>query len=143
MVRAEKSALGKGGMDSKFAAARMVTDAGEMLVVADGRAPNILPRIVGGEELGTLFLPPPARRGSGAKRPSRSRWIGAARPVGTIVVDDGAAKALVERNRSLLPAGIVKVEGEFDRGDVVAIATAAGTRNRPAVRKKSSRTRPW
>jgi glutamate 5-kinase len=126
MVRAEKSALGKGGMDSKFAAARMVTDAGEMLVVADGRIANVLPRIVAGAEIGTLFLPPPAR--SGAKRPSRSRWIGAVRPVGTIVVDDGAAKALVEKNRSLLPAGIVKVEGEFERGDVVAIVTAAGQR---------------
>lgn len=120
LLRAEKSALGKGGMNSKFDAARMMTDAGESLVVADGRMENVLIRIVAGEEIGTLFSP------AKAKRSSRSRWIGAARPNGAIVVDEGAAKALMEKNRSLLPAGIVKVSGDFDRGDVVTIQTREG-----------------
>jgi glutamate 5-kinase len=122
LLRAEKSALGKGGMSSKLEAARVMTDCGEALIVANGRMENILVRVVNGEEVGTLFVP--AKR----KRSSRSRWIGAARPVGTIVIDDGAAKALTEKNRSLLPAGIVKVTGEFDRGDVIAIASRDGER---------------
>jgi len=120
LVRTEKSALGKGGMDSKVNAARMVTDAGSAMVVADGRMENVLARIVAGDEVGTLFVP------GTRKMSSRSRWIGAARPSGTIVVDAGAVTALVEKNRSLLPAGIVKVDGTFARGDIVAIADGDG-----------------
>lgn len=120
LVRKEKSQLGKGGMDSKLQAARMVTDAGEAMVVADGRMENILPRILDGEMLGTLFVP------SHKKRPSRSRWIGAARSVGSITIDDGAVKALVEKNKSLLPAGITAVKGPFDKGDLVSIQTTDG-----------------
>ncbi|HEX4053913.1 MAG TPA: glutamate 5-kinase [Tepidisphaeraceae bacterium] len=116
LVREEKSDFGKGGMDSKLQAAQMVNDAGDAMIVADGRIDRILPRLLAGEELGTLFTPAAAK-----KRSSRSRWIGAVRPAGTIMVDEGARRALVEQNKSLLPAGIVKVEGEFARGDVVAI----------------------
>src|SRR5206468_391099 len=101
LVRVEKSALGKGGMDSKVNAARMVTDAGSAMVVADGRMEDVLTRIVAGEEVGTLFVP------GNRKMSSRSRWIGAARAAGTIVVDAGAVTALVQKNRSLLPAGII------------------------------------
>ena len=119
-VRKEKSALGKGGMDSKLNAARMVTDAGSAMVVADGRMENVLTNLLAGSEVGTLFVP------GAKKRSARSRWIGSARPVGTIVVDDGAVKALVEKNRSLLPAGIKSVTGGFSRGDVVAINSADG-----------------
>ncbi len=115
LVRAEKSALGTGGMNSKVNAARMVTESGEAMIVANGRDANVLTQILDCEIVGTLFVPAPK------KRSSRNRWIGSARPAGTIVVDDGAAKAIVQNNRSLLPAGIVKVEGEFERGDVVAI----------------------
>jgi glutamate 5-kinase len=120
LVRSEKSAMGKGGMSSKLEAARMVTDSGEALVIADGRTERILPRVLAGEELGTLFVP------GGRKWSGRTRWIGSVRPCGTIVVDDGAVKALVEKNRSLLPAGIVKVEGDFGHGDCVAIQSADG-----------------
>ncbi|HEY7087038.1 MAG TPA: glutamate 5-kinase [Tepidisphaeraceae bacterium] len=119
-VRGDKSPLGKGGMSSKFQAAKMVLGCGEAMVVGDGRMENVLPRMLGGEEIGTLFAPA-SRRRSG-----KDRWIGAARPVGTIVIDDGAVKALVERNKSLLPAGIVKVDGEFAHGDVIAIANSSG-----------------
>ena len=121
LVRAEKSALGKGGFNSKLEAARTVTEAGEALIVANGRIDNILPRLLDGEELGTLFVP------AARKLSSRSRWIGSARPLGRIFVDDGAVKALVEKNKSLLPAGITKVEGEFTRGDVVAICAPDGS----------------
>jgi glutamate 5-kinase len=120
LVRAEKTALGKGGMNSKLLAARTVIDCGEAMIVADGRTPDVLSRLLNGEDLGTMFLP------STRKRAGRSRWIGTARVAGTITVDDGAVAALVERNRSLLPAGVVKVEGDFDSGDVVAIVSSAG-----------------
>ena len=121
LVRTEKSALGKGGMNSKFEAARMMTRGGEMLVVAHGRSENVLIRLIAGELLGTLFLPRRKDRTS-----SRARWIGAARPTGQIIVDDGAAKAIVERNVSLLPAGVSRIEGEFEKGDVIAIQTSDG-----------------
>jgi len=120
LVRAEKSALGKGGMTSKITAAHTVTQSGECLVVADGRTPDVLARILGGEEVGTLFLPAPRRR------QARLRWIDSARAAGAIVVDAGAAAALVERNRSLLPAGITRIEGEFAKGDLVDIKNPAG-----------------
>jgi glutamate 5-kinase len=115
LVRTEKSALGKGGFNSKLEAARMVTESGELLVVAHGRVDNVLPRLLDGEELGTLFVP------SGKKLSSRSRWIGSVRPMGTILVDEGAVTALVQKNRSLLPAGITRIQGDFARGDVVSI----------------------
>jgi glutamate 5-kinase len=120
LVRVEKSALGKGGMNSKVEAARMVTESGEVMIVANGRSEEILAQILDGEPVGTLFVP------AGRKMSSRDRWIGAARPAGTIVVDDGAAKAVVQNNRSLLPAGILKVEGSFNRGDPVSLHAADG-----------------
>jgi glutamate 5-kinase len=120
LVRAEKSALGKGGMDSKLNAARTVTDAGSAMVVANGRMENVLTRLLDHDEIGTLFVP-------GAKKMSgRSRWIGAARATGTIVIDDGAVAALVEKKRSLLAAGIVNVDGDFARGDIIAISSQNG-----------------
>lgn len=121
LVRAEKSALGKGGMSSKIKAARLVTSAGQAMVVADGRMDQILKRIVEGEDVGTLFVP--SRR----KASSRARWIVSLRPVGTIHVDAGCVTALVEKNRSLLAAGVVRAEGGFKRGDVVDIVGPDGT----------------
>ena len=120
MVRAERSDVGKGGMDSKLAAAETVSESGEAMVVANGREPGILSKILSGDEVGTLFVP------SARKRSSRSRWIGAARPVGAIIIDDGAVKAVVEKNKSLLPAGVIKVEGPFERGDLISIKSAEG-----------------
>ncbi|HEV8379327.1 MAG TPA: glutamate 5-kinase [Tepidisphaeraceae bacterium] len=120
LVRAERSDAGKGGMDSKLAAAETVGESGEAMVVANGREPGILGKILSGAEVGTLFVP------SARKRSSRSRWIGAARPVGAIVIDDGAVKAVVEKNKSLLPAGVIKVEGLFERGDLIAIKSSTG-----------------
>src|SRR5438552_12299847 len=120
LVRSERSSLGKGGMESKLQAARIVTGAGEPLVVAGGRTPNVLPRILDGEAIGTLFV------ASRARRSSRSRWIGAVRAAGTLFIDQGAVHALVEKNRSLLPAGITRVEGSFKPGDAIAIVAPDG-----------------
>jgi glutamate 5-kinase len=120
LVRVEKSALGKGGMNSKLEAARMVTESGEAMIIANGRSEDVLSHILDGEPVGTLFVP------ASRKMSSRNRWIGSARASGTIVVDDGAARAIAQSNRSLLPAGIVKVEGDFEPGDVVAIQAADG-----------------
>jgi glutamate 5-kinase len=120
LLRAEKSTLGKGGMNSKLEAARMVTESGEAMIVADGRMDAILPRLLDGELVGTMFVP------SGKKWSSRSRWIGSVRPAGSIVVDDGAVRALVEKRKSLLPAGILRVQGPFARGDVVSICAPDG-----------------
>jgi glutamate 5-kinase len=120
LVRAEKSALGKGGMNSKLNAAQMVTGSGEAMVVADGRMANVLPRLLDGEVLGSLFVP------AGRRRAGKDRWIGAARAVGFVHVDEGAAVAVAQKNRSLLPAGIVKIDGTFRRGDVVGIVGPSG-----------------
>src|SRR5688572_19132711 len=120
LVRTEKSALGKGGMDSKLSAADMVTDCGEAMIVANGRMKDVLVAALDGEEVGTLFVPSPR------KRPSRSRWIGSARPVGAIVIDAGAETAVAKNNKSLLPAGILRVESHFERGDLVAVQTPDG-----------------
>lgn len=117
-----KSTLGRGGMNSKLEAARIVTGAGELLFVAHGREPNVLGRIVAGEPVGTIFTPK-----GGGRRGGRGRWIGSARSRGTIVVDAGAARAVASQNRSLLPAGVARVSGTFARGDVVDIADASGT----------------
>ena len=120
-VRGEKSGAGKGGMDSKLTAAQMVTDAGSTMVVANGRNSQVLINLLKGDDQGTLFVP------SSKKRSARSRWIGSARPMGTICVDAGAHLALSQRNKSLLPAGIVKIDGSFKAGDIVGITTGDGT----------------
>src|SRR5205085_2094073 len=100
--------------------ARAITDAGEAMVVADGRTENLLPRLLDHEPLGTLFVPNPK------KRSSRSRWIGSARPVGAVTVDPGAVRALVDKNKSLLPAGVTALPGPFEKGDVIAIQSPDG-----------------
>jgi glutamate 5-kinase len=120
LVRTEKSALGKGGMDSKLAAADTVTDCGEAMIVADGRMTDVLVAALNGDDVGTLFVPSPR------KRSSRSRWIGSARPVGAVVIDAGAETAVAKNNKSLLPAGVLRVEGHFERGDLIAIQASEG-----------------
>ncbi|MGE5612403.1 MAG: glutamate 5-kinase [Bacillota bacterium] len=120
LVRTEKSSLGKGGMDSKLRAANMVTECGEAMIVANGRSKGVLLSILNFEMVGTLFVPCPK------KRAARTRWIGSARPIGAVLVDDGAVTAVTKKNRSLLPAGVVDVEGTFDRGDLIAIKAPDG-----------------
>ena len=117
-----RSRGGRGGMASKLEAAHMATAAGAAVVIANARKKRILERIFDGEHVGTLFVPTQERMAS------RKRWLRfGSRPKGTLVVDTGAQHALVERGKSLLPSGIVKVDGEFARGDLVAICDQSGT----------------
>jgi glutamate 5-kinase len=121
LVMDSRSKLGSGGMASKLKAAGMVTGAGEAVVIANGATPGVIGRLLAGERLGTVFVP--ARR----RMSSRRRWIGhASRAAGRIMVDDGAAKALREGGKSLLPSGIRAISGKFARGATVAIVDAAG-----------------
>lgn len=116
LVRAGTSALGTGGMSTKLEAARLVTGAGEIAVIANGREKDVLPRLLAGEKLGTVFVP--AKR----KLAGRQRWIGLTkRPAGTLHVDGGAVEALRTRGKSLLARGVTRAEGEFDRGALVAV----------------------
>ena len=108
-------ALGTGGMLSKIKAARKVTTAGVPMIIAGGKTPDILARLFAGEPLGTVFLP---QRG---KMANRKCWIGfTLTPKGTLRIDDGAARAILTGGKSLLPSGIVEVEGEFGAGAPVA-----------------------
>ncbi|MBI4859901.1 MAG: glutamate 5-kinase [Candidatus Riflebacteria bacterium] len=114
------SAGGRGGMKTKLEAARIATTAGGVAVIANGRTPGVLDRLFAGEDLGTVFLPQ-------GHWTSKKRWIAFASTVGgTVRVNDGARQALVERKASLLPAGVIQLEGTFQRGDVVSIADKDG-----------------
>jgi glutamate 5-kinase len=119
---ASTSGVGSGGMASKVGSARIVTRTGVPAVVAPGRESDVLVRVLAGADVGTLFVPV-AR----AALSSRKHWIAyGAKPCGTLVVDDGAARALRDGGKSLLPAGIVEVRGEFELGDTVSVVTTAG-----------------
>lgn len=111
------SAHATGGMKTKIEAARIAANAGCRIVLAHGRAENVITRILAGEPVGTIFLP---RR----KLSNRARWILNSRPAGTIQIDDGALKAL-RNHKSLLPSGVTGIEGDFDAGEVVLLNSAA------------------
>jgi glutamate 5-kinase len=109
-----------GGMRTKLAAARIATQAGCAMVIAFGQADRPLTALAAGARC-TWFLPAPEGRSA------RKRWIaGALAPLGTFIVDAGAARALAA-GRSLLPAGVRAVEGTFERGDPVVVRRADGT----------------
>lgn len=115
------SGLGTGGMTTKLQAAEIARRAGADVVIAAGHAPEVILRVVGGEELGTRF---PALK---SPLESRKRWIATGpRPTGGLVVDAGAADALQARGGSLLPAGVTAVEGTFERGDTVRLVGPGG-----------------
>ncbi len=115
------SRAGVGGMRSKLEAAGLVAGAGSAVVIANARADECLARILAGEDLGTLCVP--ARRRMSARR----RWIGhAARTVGKLYVDDGAAHAVSDGGKSLLASGVTEVGGRFAKGANVAIIDPAG-----------------
>jgi glutamate 5-kinase len=117
------SSLGTGGMITKIEAAKLATSFGVTVVIADGREPEVVLRLARGEAVGTRFLP------TSSKRESRQRWmLSGLSTKGKLVVDSGAALALRKQNRSLLPAGIKDVEGEFQRGAIVNIYDAEGSR---------------
>lgn len=113
--------LSRGGMGSKLRAARIAAAAGESVVIAAGRRPNVLLDILAGAEVGTLIL------AEGRTVASRKRWIGwSATPRGKLLLDAGAANAVQSNGRSLLAVGVRGVEGNFAKGDVVSICDPDG-----------------
>jgi glutamate 5-kinase len=119
------SPLGSGGMRSKVVAAEMTTAAGIPAVIASGTERAAVASALAGEPTGTRFQPQEGRVSS------FKLWLKYAKPThGRLAVDDGAERALRERGTSLLPVGVVEVEGEFDAGDAVEVR-AAGSNGRP------------
>jgi len=117
------SRRGTGGMTTKVQAAKLATGSGVAVVIADGRLPEVVLRLAQGEPLGTFFPP------KTTNLESRQRWmISGLASRGKVVVDDGAAAALKEGKRSLLPAGAREVQGKFSRGDVIDIVDTQGSR---------------
>ena len=113
------SSQGTGGMATKLKAARTATAAGVELIIASGAEPQIVLDLVEGKGEATFFYP--------CAHPvlARKAWIGSATaPEGVLIVDEGAYRALCERNSSLLPRGILEVQGQFMRGATVAIKSA-------------------
>ncbi len=134
------SAAGSGGMASKLAAAKMATWSGVATVIADARRPGILGAVVTGEPgAGTTFRARPRRL------PARKLWIAfALGATGTVVVDEGARRALVERGRSLLPAGVLAVTGRFEPDEAVEIVGPGGeVFAKGLARYPSSRGEEW
>lgn len=111
----------RGGMASKLSAAKIASWAGVPTVIASSRRPGVLRDAVAGENVGTLARPRSQRLGA------RKLWIAfAVRSVGTLGVDEGARRALVDRGKSLLAVGVRSVRGEFVAGDAVEVAGPAG-----------------
>lgn len=115
------SAGGTGGMASKLEAAALATGEGTTVLIAGGAEPRVLERALAGEDLGTLIAHAPARR------PARIRHIAVgARHRGALVVNEGALRALNDAKASLLPIGVVSVDGNFEQGDVVEVRDGSG-----------------
>ena len=104
---------GTGGMKTKIEAAKIASNAGFRIVLADGRLKNVIGRIIAGEEIGTVFMPK-------RKLSNRSRWILNSSPAGTIFIDEGAMRA-VKNHKSLLPSGVISIKGTFEAGAVVML----------------------
>jgi glutamate 5-kinase len=112
--------LGTGGMATKIEAAQLASRSGVTTVIAAGREPQVLRRILAGEQVGTRFEPIVTHL------EGRKRWLLAEKPRGTVQVDDGAAQAVLRDGVSLLPVGVTAVEGAFQRGATIAIVQSNG-----------------
>jgi glutamate 5-kinase len=116
------SAIGRGGMLTKVLAAKRAAGSGASTVIAWGREPDVLLRLAGGEPIGSALL-----AGQG-KQAARKQWmLDHLQLRGAVIVDAGAAAKVRDEGKSLLPVGVVEVQGEFSRGDVIAVRTADGT----------------
>ncbi|QAZ40036.1 glutamate 5-kinase [Methylibium sp. Pch-M] len=115
------SSLGRGGMITKVLAAKRAASSGASTVIAWGREPDVLLRLAAGEAIGTLLV---ART---AKLAARKQWMADHLQLrGAVVIDDGAVGKLRDEGKSLLPIGMLEVQGEFVRGDVIAVRSQAG-----------------
>ena len=134
MAGGSVSGLGTGGMSTKIEAASIATMSGIDTVVMSGAEPANIGDLLKGGSHGTLF------RGSENPVLSRKMWIVACKvPSGSIFVDSGAAKAILERGSSLLPSGIKKVEGEFGRREVVSVRSLEGKELGRGITRYSSK----
>jgi len=116
MAGAHDGGASVGGMATKLQAAQKAAASGVPMVIASGREPGVLARILSGKAVGTCFVPKADRLGA------RKRWIAfAVSPQGRLMVDAGAVRALTRQGRSLLPSGVTAIDGEFGSGDVVAV----------------------
>ncbi|WP_273402586.1 glutamate 5-kinase [Actinobacillus porcinus] len=112
--------LGTGGMFTKITAADVATRSGVETIIAPGNQPNVIVDLAYGQAIGTKFT------AQTDPLESRKQWLFAAPAAGVVVIDDGAESAVLIQHKSLLPAGIVAVEGRFSRGEVVKIRTQSG-----------------
>jgi glutamate 5-kinase len=121
MAGSEVTELGTGGMATKLKAAKRATLYGAGTAIINGLKPHNLLYLFDGHELGTYFLP--------ARDPmaARKHWIAfTKKPKGRLLLDDGAQRAVIERGKSLLPSGISKIDGSFERGDAVRLCDLDG-----------------
>ncbi|UCG35670.1 MAG: glutamate 5-kinase [Candidatus Omnitrophota bacterium] len=116
LARKEDKMYTAGGMFTKLEAAKIATSSGIKTVIASGRAKEVISRIVAGEALGTCFLPVEE------VGKARKRWIAFSKKIkGKIYIDEGAKEAIVNKGKSLLSVGIIKIEGQFGKGDGVQV----------------------
>ena len=110
------SSLGRGGMITKVLAAKRAAGSGASTVIADGREPDVLVRLAAGEAIGTALI------ASTPKLAARKQWMADHLQLrGAVIVDAGAARKVRDEGKSLLPIGVTEVQGEFHRGDVIAV----------------------
>lgn len=115
------TSLGTGGMITKIKAGKIATSSGTSMIIANGDSPNVLCNILNGEEIGTFF------KGENHPLNAKKHWMAfGIKPNGAVIVDNGAEEALVKAHKSLLPKGIIKVEGNFNEGDVISILNSSG-----------------
>jgi glutamate 5-kinase len=115
------SSIGSGGMITKILAAKRAAGSGASTVIAWGREPDVLIRLAQGESIGTLLT------AQTAKQQARKQWMADHLQMrGAVTVDEGAALKLRQDGKSLLPIGMTAVEGDFSRGDVIAVRDALG-----------------
>lgn len=112
--------LGRGGMATKLRAARLAARSGASTVIVGGRLPEVIRRVAAGESCGTLLTP--------LEQPlaARKKWLAGRRSCGELQLDAGAVKVLLEKGKSLLPVGVKRVQGDFQRGDVVSCVDTTG-----------------
>ena len=118
----DDSSLSIGGMITKLKAGEMISSAGEYMLIADGREKNIIDRIFNCDDVGTLFLPTVTKQ-----MQSKKRWLSFfSKTSGSLIIDEGAVKAITEKGGSLLPSGIIEFKGKFLRGDTVTVVDRKG-----------------
>lgn len=110
---------GTGGMKTKLEAAKIAQKSGCYMVIASSEEKDLIAKVIGGEDIGTLFIP------KKDIEKNKIRWITLSKPKGKIIIDDGAKNAL-QNHKSLLPSGVIDIEGKFDAGDIVAIESKDG-----------------